>query len=215
MAKIKETYICSNCGAESLQWKGQCPNCKEWNTLELAAVKKTNSSQKKIIKANNVIALQDVDLDNHESFGCGLKALDKILGNGFVPGSAILVGGEPGIGKSTLLLQLAGAVASGTSIENNVCINAKKPHIVLYASGEESLPQIKSRAERLGVLHENLLALATNRVQDIVDIVENCSPDLLIVDSIQKLSSDMAEGLAGNVPVNWSKHAKKITPRSF
>lgn len=199
MAKVKETYICSNCNAESLQWKGQCPNCKEWNTLELATVKKTNSSHKKTIKSNNIIALQDVNLDNHESFGCGLKALDKILGNGFVPGSAILVGGEPGIGKSTLLLQLAGAVASGTQMENNVCINAQKPHIVLYASGEESLPQIKGRAERLGVLHENLLALATNRVQDIVDIIEDAHPDLLIVDSIQTLSSDMAEGLAGNV----------------
>lgn len=199
MAKIKETYICSNCGAESLQWKGQCPNCKEWNTLEAVTVKKTNSPYKKTIKANKVIALQDVNLDNHESFGCGLKALDKILGSGLVPGSAILVGGEPGIGKSTLLLQLAGAVASGTYIENDVCIKAQKPHLVLYASGEESLPQIKARAERLDVLHENLLALATSRVQDIIDIVEEASPDLLIVDSIQTLSSDMAEGLPGNV----------------
>lgn len=199
MAKIKEVYICSNCKAESLQWKGQCPNCKEWNTLEPATVKKTNSPHKKTIKANNVIVLQDVNLDNHESFGCGLSALDKILGNGLVPGSAILVGGEPGIGKSTLLLQLAGAVASGTSKENNVCINSHKARIVLYASGEESLPQIKARAERLGVLHENLLALATSRVQDIIDIVDEASPDLLIVDSIQTLSSDMADGLPGNV----------------
>lgn len=199
MAKVKETYICSNCSAESLQWKGQCPNCKEWNTLELVTVKKTDSPHKKTIKANKIIALQDVSLDNHESFGCGLKALDKILGNGLVPGSAILVGGEPGIGKSTLLLQLAGSVASGTCMENNVCIKSQKPHVVLYASGEESLPQIKARAERLGVLHENLLALATSRVQDIIDIVEEASPDLLIVDSIQTLSSDMAEGLPGNV----------------
>lgn len=199
MAKVKETYICSNCKAESLQWKGQCPNCKEWNTLEAVTVKKTNSPYKKTIKANKVIALQDVSLDNHESFGCGLKALDKILGSGLVPGSAILVGGEPGIGKSTLLLQLAGAVASRTYIENDVCIKAQKPHLVLYASGEESLPQIKARAERLDVLHENLLALATSRVQDIIDIVEEASPDLLIVDSIQTLSSDMAEGLPGNV----------------
>lgn len=199
MAKLKETYICSNCSAESLQWKGQCPNCKEWNTLELVTVKKTNSPHKKAIKANKIIALQDVSLDNHESFGCGLKALDKILGNGLVPGSAILVGGEPGIGKSTLLLQLAGSVASGTCMENNVCIKSQKPHIVLYASGEESLPQIKARAERLGVLHENLLALATSRVQDIIDIIEETAPDLLIVDSIQTLSSDMADGLPGNV----------------
>lgn len=199
MAKIKETYICSNCGSESLQWKGQCPFCKEWNTLEATAVKKDGPQAKKTIKSNKVIALQDVCLDNHECFGCGLKALDKILGSGFVPGAAILVGGEPGIGKSTLLLQLAGSVASGKSIGDNVCISGQKPHLVLYASGEESLPQIKARAERLDVLHENLLALSTSRVQDIIDIVETQSPALLIVDSIQTLSSDMAEGLPGNV----------------
>ncbi len=106
MVKMKETYICSNCKAESPQWKGQCPNCKEWNTLELATVKKTNSFIKKAIKSNKAIVLHEASFDNHANFGCGLEALDKILGNGFVPGSAILVGGEPGIGKSTLLLQL-------------------------------------------------------------------------------------------------------------
>lgn len=199
MAKIKETYICSNCGSESLQWKGQCPNCKEWNTLEAVQTKKTGTFGSKHIKSNKVIPLQDVCLDNHESFGCGLQALDKILGNGIVPGSAILVGGEPGIGKSTLLLQLAGSVASGAPMQNNVCISPQKPHTVLYASGEESLPQIKARAERLGVLHENLLALSTSRVQDITDILEAAAPALLIVDSIQTLSSDMADGLPGNV----------------
>lgn len=199
MAKIKETYICRNCGSESLQWKGQCPICKEWNTLEAITVKKTPHAAKKTIKSNKVIALQDVCLDNHESFSCGLAALDKILGNGLVPGSAILVGGEPGIGKSTLLLQMAGAVAKGSHTKNNVCINDAKPRTVLYASGEESLPQIKARAERLNVLHENLLAVSTNRVQDIIDIMENSAPALLIADSIQTLSSDMAEGLPGNV----------------
>ena len=200
MAKVKETYICTNCGAESLQWKGQCPNCKEWNCLEIATIKKTSTKQgSKVLKPNKAIALQDVSFNNHECFGCGLEALDKILGNGFVPGAAILLGGEPGIGKSTLLLQLAGAVASGNYIINDVCINKQKPHIVLYASGEESLPQIKARADCLGVLHENLLALSTSRTQDIIDIIETEAPDLLIVDFIQTLSSDIAEGLPGNV----------------
>lgn len=199
MAKIKETYICSSCGSESLQWKGQCPNCKEWNTLEAVQVKKTAASANKIVKSNKIIQLQDVCLDNHESFGSGMQALDKILGSGIVPGSAILVGGEPGIGKSTLLLQLAGAVASGSHMQNNVCITHGKPHTVLYASGEESLPQIKARAERLGVLHENLFALSTSRVQDITDTVESAAPALLIVDSVQMLSSDTADGLPGNV----------------
>lgn len=199
MAKIKETYICSSCGSESLQWKGQCPNCKEWNTLEAVQVKKTAASANKIVKSNKIIQLQDVCLDNHESFGSGMQALDKILGSGIVPGSAILVGGEPGIGKSTLLLQLAGSVASGSHMQNNVCITHGKPHTVLYASGEESLPQIKARAERLGILHENLFALSTSRVQDITDTVESAAPALLIVDSVQMLSSDTADGLPGNV----------------
>lgn len=239
MAKIKETYICSSCGAQSFQWKGQCPACQEWNTLEVTNIKvppKGTKNKQSPLSKNIPIPLQDVCLENHKSFGSGLDALDRILGNGFVPGAAILVGGEPGIGKSTLLLQLAGSVASGiahyqlaeklssnTLNKNNVNIQenlnsktsnlsfessendnntAKKTnetHLVLYASGEESLAQIKSRAERLNVLHENLLAIATTRVQDIIEIIEKNPPDLLIVDSIQTLASDYADGLPGNV----------------
>lgn len=202
MAKLKETYICSACGAQSLQWKGQCPACQEWNSLEIATVKINAKSAKPTTFVKNApIILQDVSMEDHHTFGSGLEALDRILGKGFVPGAAILVGGEPGIGKSTLLLQLAGAVASGKSIGKNPAEKSQenKPHIVLYASGEESLPQIKSRGERLGVLHKNLLAIATTRVHDLVEIIEKNKPDLLIVDSIQTLNSDSADGLPGNV----------------
>ena len=134
--------------------------------------------------------LRDVADGDHKPFTSGLAALDRVLGKGLVPGAAILVGGEPGIGKSTLLLQVAGSVAA-------------QGRPVLYASGEESLPQIKARGERLGLLGPQLLALATSRVEDVVEALENAPvgerPGLLVVDSVQTLTSLEAEGLPGNV----------------
>lgn len=152
MAKPRETYICTACGARALQWQGQCPACKEWNTLELSVLpRETGRGATARVVQSRPMALRDVPEQGMEPFGTGLDALDRILGKGFVPGAAVLIGGEPGIGKSTLLLQLAGAVAaSGRD--------------VLYLSGEESLPQIKGRAERLGALHPALMAVATSRV---------------------------------------------------
>ena len=189
MAKVRETYVCSSCGARTPQWRGQCPTCREWNTLELSAAPRGGESRTRpttATGAGNPVPLASVSEQGHEAFGTGLEALDRVLGKGFVPGSAILVGGEPGIGKSTLLLQVAGAVAaSGRS--------------VLYASGEESLPQIKGRAQRLGVLHDNLLAIATSRVEDLHATLESAPPALMVVDSVQTLTSLEAEGLPGNV----------------
>ena len=131
--------------------------------------------------------LAHVEDHGHEPFGTGLEALDRVLGRGLVPGSALLMGGEPGIGKSTLLLQMAGAVAASGKL-------------VLYASGEESLQQIKDRDNRLGMLHDNLLALSTSRVEDLLPLLEgDGAPDLLIVDSVQTFTSESAEGLPGNV----------------
>lgn len=193
MAKTKETYICSACGAKSAQWKGQCSTCQEWNTFEITTVTVNAKSQKHYFGEKNIpIQLRNVNMQHHETFTSGIKSLDHILGQGFVPGAVILVGGEPGIGKSTLLLQIAGAVAKGEK-------NSPRKRLVLYASGEESLPQIKSRGERLDVLHDNLLAVNTNSVRELVEIIETNPPDLIIVDSIQTLSSDNADGLAGNV----------------
>lgn len=188
MAKPRETYICTACGARALQWQGQCPACKEWNTLELSVLpRETGRGATARVVQSRPMALRDVPEQGMEPFGTGLDALDRILGKGFVPGAAVLIGGEPGIGKSTLLLQLAGAVAaSGRD--------------VLYLSGEESLPQIKGRAERLGALHPALMAVATSRVEDVLPILEGDSPPaLLVVDSVQTLTSDQAEGLPGNV----------------
>lgn len=183
MAKIKSSYKCRSCGMLSPQWKGQCPACGEWNTLEEV---KQQAAKIDFLTDNEPVSLAAVSNSGHIPYKCGIEALDHILGNGLVPGSAILIGGEPGIGKSTLLLQIAQAVA------------AQKKN-VLYASGEESLSQIKSRGERLGKLPENLFAISTSRVEDILQIVEKLHPALLIVDSVQTLTSMSAEGLPGNV----------------
>ena len=191
MAKIREIYVCRSCGAQSAQWRGQCPRCREWNTLEAVQTSRSPSGgavSSKNAAPSRILPLAQVAGNDHCAFGTGLEALDRILGKGFVPGAAILVGGEPGIGKSTLLLQLAGAVA-------------REGKTVLYASGEESLPQIRNRAERLDVLHESLLAVATSRVEDLFPVLETpeSAPALMIVDSVQTLASDAAEGLPGNV----------------
>ncbi len=188
MAKIRETYVCSECGAQSAVWRGQCPTCKAWNSLEPAAVSGSGVRKRPVGGGSaRAVRLGEVEDRGHEPFGTGLEALDRVLGRGLVPGSALLMGGEPGIGKSTLLLQMAGAVAASGKV-------------VLYVSGEESLPQIKDRGARLGVLHDNLLALSTSRIEDVLPLLTGeGAPDLLVLDSVQTLTSENAEGLPGNV----------------
>lgn len=185
--KTKQIYQCSECGAHSPMWQGQCAKCKEWNTLEPLTVDK--KSARAVRKPNAPVlatTLEELRAENHQARPTGIDALDTVLGKGLVPGAAILLGGEPGIGKSTLLLQLAGkqAALGGSSV---------------YVSGEESLPQLRTRAERLGLLGPGLPALATNRVEDVLDILESDAPDLLIVDSVQTLASPSAEGIPGSV----------------
>ena len=186
MSKTRDTYACTACGNRSAQWKGQCPACGEWNTLELVQGGPA-SGRAAGNRAVSPIRLADAVDTTGAVFSTGLSALDRILGRGLMPGAAVLVGGEPGIGKSTLLLQVAGAVAaSGRG--------------AVYLSGEESLSQIRARAERLGLLHDSLFALATSRVEDIFPLLESPSPPaLLILDSVQTLTSSSAEGLPGNV----------------
>ena len=187
MAKSREVYVCSACGAESLQWRGQCPACNAWNTLTAAVrAAKPAAGKASAPQAERPVPLRDVTESGYVPYTSGLRALDHVLGVGLVPGAALLVGGEPGIGKSTLLLQVAGRVA-------------EQGMPVLYASGEEALPQIKARAERLGMLDPRLLALSTSRVEDVVDIVSAAPPALLVVDSVQTLTCVDADGLPGNV----------------
>ena len=191
MAKQREIYICGDCGAKAMQWRGQCSSCKAWNTLEPVAVVADKPGKSRVSSSLSplpaIVPLRDA-ADSHSAvFSTGVSAMDRILGGGFASGSSILVGGEPGIGKSTLLLQLAGSVAA--SGKN-----------VMYLSGEEGLSQIRARAERLGVLHDNLAGIATSRIEDIFPALEGHEPpDLLIVDSVQTVSSSQAEGLPGNV----------------
>jgi DNA repair protein RadA/Sms len=187
--KNRETYVCSACGSRTPLWQGQCPACREWNSLEAAQLNRLPGRSSAVSKgaAIRAVPLTEVGENGSEAFGTGLSALDRILGKGLVPGATLLVGGEPGIGKSTVLLQVAGAVsASGRS--------------VVYLSGEESLAQLKGRAARLGVLRPDLQALATTRLEDAMSLFSSARPPhLLIVDSVQTVSSGQAEGLPGNV----------------
>ena len=191
MAKQREIYVCSACGAKAMQWRGQCASCSAWNSLEPVAVsadKPGKNRRASSLSPITAVAPLHEAADSHAAvFSTGVSAMDRILGGGFAPGSSILVGGEPGIGKSTLLLQLAGAVAA---LGKNA----------LYLSGEEALSQIRARAERLGVLHGNLNGIATSQIEDIFPVLEGPNPpDLLIVDSVQTVSTSQAEGLPGNV----------------
>ena len=192
MAKNREVYVCSACGAQTAQWRGQCPACQEWNTLEQRTVSAAPAGKGRAAVGpagsgrNRPVVLGSVSEEGFRPFGTGLAALDRVLGKGLVPGASILVGGEPGIGKSTLLLQVAGMVAAAG-------------RRVVYASGEESLPQIRQRGERLRVLHGNLLAMATAQVEDVLDVLRAEPPALLVLDSVQTMTSLEAEGLPGNV----------------
>lgn len=183
MAKQRQAFRCESCGAQTGQWLGQCPSCREWNTL-----KPVTASQpgKRAHLDNSPELLASIQADQYQPYSSGLAALDKVLGSGIMPGSATLVGGEPGIGKSTLLLQVAASVArSGVA--------------TMYASGEENLPQIRARGERLDALPSRLYALSTSSVEDVIAGLDKIRPGLLVVDSVQTLASNDAEGLPGNV----------------
>lgn len=185
MARTHEVFICSACGAETLQWRGQCPSCKAWNTLTAEARSARTQAPRRNTE-DHPVPLGSVKESTEAPYSSGIEALDRVLGRGLIPGGAFLIGGEPGIGKSTLLLQVAGTVA-------------REGRVVLYASGEEALPQIRARAERLGMLAPNLLGIATSRTEDITAGVEAYAPKLLIVDSVQTVASSNAEGQPGSV----------------
>ncbi|MEA5090505.1 DNA repair protein RadA [Solidesulfovibrio sp.] len=187
-AKPKRIFTCSQCGGVAPTWHGQCPRCGAWNTLvEGVARPRAGGATGLAVPAGAPIPLGEHPDEDFRPFSTGLPGLDRVLGGGLTPGGAVLLGGEPGIGKSTILLQLAGmAAAAGRR--------------VVYVSGEESLAQLKARAERLGVLHEGLLAAASTDAGAAVDVLgATPAPDLVIVDSVQTMHVAGVEGAAGSV----------------
>ena len=189
MAKGKKTvYFCQNCGHEETKWLGQCPACKEWNTfVEEKVLASSISAQAgaKTVRDINVVSLSEVSVDDHTRIETGMQELDRVLGGGIVPGSLVLVGGDPVIGKSTLLLQ--------------VCQKLAQERSVLYISGEESLSQIKLRANRMGEFQENLKLLCETNLDTIRNVIENRKPELVIIDSIQTMYSEDVSSAPGSV----------------
>ncbi|HEY9117972.1 MAG TPA: DNA repair protein RadA [Roseivirga sp.] len=190
MAKIKSVYICQNCGASSAKWIGKCPSCNEWNTYaeEILTKEKSSETSWREDSAPTVrqkpVNIKDVEKSSEERLVTYDKELNRVLGGGIVAGSLVLIGGEPGIGKSTLMLQLA--------------LAARKKK-VLYVSGEESQQQIKMRAERIGIQTDNCFVLSETNTQNVFAQIKNVKPDLLIIDSIQTLHTERIESAAGSV----------------
>ena len=188
MAKTKTVFFCTNCGSETLKWMGRCPACGAFNTMEehiekpIAAGKAKSAS---VGMSRRPQRIREVTGDGEIRFSTGMGELDRVLGGGAVAGSLVLVGGAPGIGKSTLLLQIC----------NRLCSD----RTVLYISGEESERQLKLRAERLGVSPEELYILSETRLSDVVEATEALKPDILIVDSIQTLYNEENDSSPGSI----------------
>lgn len=187
MAKGKKTiYFCQNCGHEETKWLGQCPACKEWNTfVEEKVIVSSASANVRTEREVKIVALSEVSADDHTRIETGMAELDRVLGGGIVPGSLVLVGGDPGIGKSTILLQ--------------VCQRLAQERSVLYISGEESLSQIKLRANRMGEFKENLKLLCETNLGTIRNVIENRRPELVVIDSIQTMYSEEVSSAPGSV----------------
>ncbi|MCI8884717.1 MAG: DNA repair protein RadA [Dorea sp.] len=187
MAKAKKSvYFCQNCGHEESKWLGQCPACKEWNTFVEEKITPAASKTVKERKEALVVTLSSVETDEDDRMLTGIEELDRVLGGGIVKGSLVLVGGDPGIGKSTLLLQVCQRLsASGRKL--------------LYISGEESLKQIKLRANRMGEFTENLYLLCETSLGIIRGIIEQHKPDMVVIDSIQTMYNEEVGSAPGSV----------------
>jgi DNA repair protein RadA/Sms len=183
--KVKEVYVCNQCGYESPKWCGLCPSCKEWNTFEaqiITTVKSNNTAAKGILSPLNI---NQVDTTSEPRYYTGVSELDRVLGGGIVKGSLVLLGGDPGIGKSTLLLQ--------------ICDYIGKNMPILYVSGEESTRQIKLRANRLKVDCDNLFMASSTDIHTIIQTIEQSKPSLVMIDSIQTMSMQDVSSSAGSV----------------
>jgi len=183
----KTIFVCQNCGAESARWLGRCPSCNSWNTLVEEIRTKTKSPARASSSSVQPIRLSEIPLLDKLRQPTKIKELDQVLGGGIVAGSIILIGGEPGIGKSTLTLQIASNIVK------------EKDKSVLYVSGEESIEQIKLRAERLKVNNQGIYLLAENELQNILAQIDTLRPSLVIIDSIQTIYSESLSSSPGSV----------------
>ena len=188
MAKAKTVFYCTNCGNETPRWQGKCPACGAWNTIEEHIEKPTPTGKAKaapVGQSRRPQKIGQVTSDGEIRFSTGMGELNRVLGGGAVAGSLVLVGGAPGIGKSTLLLQICSSLCEGRT--------------VLYVSGEESERQLKLRSDRLGVVPESLYILSETRLSDILEAIQELSPDILIIDSIQTLYNEENDSSPGSV----------------
>ena len=194
MAKTKTVFVCNSCGYESAKWLGKCPACNEWNSFYEEKITKTSEKTNNKIQPKPPMLLKDVIGSESTRISTGFAELDRVLGGGLVVGSLLLLGGEPGIGKSTLILQ--------------ICQNVKTEGKVLYVSGEESAEQIKLRADRLNVKKDNLYFLGETNIENIEENILNMSPEIVIIDSIQTMYSEEITSAAGSV-----SQVREITAR--
>ncbi len=186
MAKLKSVYICQNCGAQSPKWVGKCNICNEWNTFEEEVIEQSKRKTGKIIKKtqSKPQKISDINFEKERRIDVKSVELNRVLGGGLVTGSIVLIGGEPGIGKSTLVLQLAVKLRQNS---------------ILYVSGEESLQQIRLRAERVSGTQSDTLILSETRLENILNHAEEIKPNILVIDSIQTIYTERLESSPGSV----------------
>lgn len=188
MAKSKSTYSCTECGGQTLKWQGQCPHCQAWNTLVEAVSEKAASRFTPVSESREVQSLSEVEAEEEQRYSTGLIEFDRVLGGGLVQGGVVLLGGDPGIGKSTLLLQALCNMALLPLARN-----------VLYVSGEESARQVAMRAKRMGVDAKALHLLAEIRLERIQEVLAERKPDVAVIDSIQTIYSEALQSAPGSV----------------
>ncbi len=188
MAKIKTVFYCQSCGTQSSTWLGKCPSCNEWNTFVEEVIQRNDNDKQSGLsnfeRASKPISISEINLSDEPRVSSYNNELDRVLGGGIVPGSVVLIGGEPGIGKSTLMLQVA--------------LNMKGSKI-LYITGEESEQQIKMRAERIGMHNKECFILTETNTQNIFQQIEQLKPAVIVVDSIQTLHTQVIESSAGSI----------------
>jgi len=193
MGAPKKVYVCHACGGQSAKWVGQCPGCGEWNTLSETSIASTSRSGGSLTgrdlsgALSTIRSADEVSVESQRRYVCGLNELDRVLGGGVVPGSVILIGGDPGIGKSTLLLQTI------------IALGRRAQAGCLYVTGEESLGQVIARARRLELPTDDLRLLAETQVERIISLAQAEQPRVLVIDSIQTMHTDLLESAPGGV----------------